>query len=103
MPFVQQLRQPSWGTASPSSRSKGQAPLNAKDVCVGCILWLPVKTANYKVRQFEDPKEELHENGYDHPIVVLKVMQREGSKRIGDLLICFALVYYHLKSIFNTV
>ncbi|ESZ92047.1 hypothetical protein SBOR_7577 [Sclerotinia borealis F-4128] len=60
------------------------------DICVGCIVWLPSdgRDKNIKCCKRNCCGKGLGEDGYDSPVVVLKIRQRKGSSIRGDL-ICY--------------
>ncbi len=91
--------------AHPPTDEKAYRPrLISGDVCVGCIVWLPPR------KDHEPPilckregccgGEVLQDEGYNHPVVVLKIRQSENSRVHGDLMCLVAcvsvLIEYHL-------
>ena len=66
----------------------------AGDLCVGCIVWLPPKVAlDSNINCARCPaQEEMEEGGYNHPVVVLKIGQKENSTKLGDLVCDVACV-----------
>ncbi|KAH6663405.1 hypothetical protein B0J14DRAFT_609396 [Halenospora varia] len=89
-----------WAGKAPASRSSPallQKPTTVErprilpaDLCVGCIVWLPKKELDRddiycNCRWCEYPFE-LNEDGYNHPVVVLRITQRKGSSIPGDVL-----------------
>ena len=65
------------------------------DVCVGFVVWLPpYKSRNAAIHctKLSCAGEELGERGYDHPVVVLRIRQREDSRVLGDLICTVAFV-----------
>jgi hypothetical protein len=70
--------------------------LRKGDVCVGCIVWLPPR------KPHDDPvlcnrpdccgRVPLEPEGYDHPVVVLKIWQSINSNILGDLVCTIACV-----------
>lgn len=64
-------------------------------MCAGCIVWLPSKVLfaeSIKCNKQNCSGEELDDDGYEHPVVVLGVKQKEGSRVPGDLICTVALV-----------
>jgi hypothetical protein len=75
-----------------------------EEVCVGSIVWLRQRRPNEEeitcVRQghFSDDFKLL-DNGYRHPLVVLKIWQRRGSTEPGDLMLGVSDVsFYQARS-----
>jgi hypothetical protein len=66
------------------------ASLRNGDICRGCIVWLPPKSSHDDAvlcnRDGCCGRSALQEGGYDHPVVVLKIRQRENSRLYGDIL-----------------
>jgi hypothetical protein len=63
-----------------------------EEVCVGSIVWLRQRRPNEEeitcVRQGHCSDDfKLLDNGYRHPVVVLKIWQRRGSTEPGDLML----------------
>ncbi|KAH8685459.1 hypothetical protein BGZ60DRAFT_395218 [Tricladium varicosporioides] len=60
------------------------------DLCTGCIVWLPKKEPDrdeiYCNCGWCEYPFELNEDGYNHPVVVLRIKQRKGSSIPGDVL-----------------
>lgn len=69
--------------------------IDPKDLCIGCIVWLP-PGSGYQIRVACDREnccdEKLDDAGYDHPVVVVKIRQREGSYTPGDVVCSVACV-----------
>ncbi|KAF4627837.1 hypothetical protein G7Y89_g10312 [Cudoniella acicularis] len=63
------------------------------DLCVGCIVWLPPKddgNDNIKCNCSTCTyPSELNDEGYNHPVIVLKISQKKGSFVAGDLVTTF--------------
>jgi len=80
----------------PSSNRQSDRPhIEAGELCVGCIVWLPPKDlANGSIRcnRASCCGRELDDDGYEHPVVVLSIKQREGSHMLGDLICTVACV-----------
>ena len=66
------------------------------DVCVGCIVWLPPKDTLNSGIQCSCTRcylpSALEDAGYDHPVVVVKIRQKNGSAIVGDLVCDVACV-----------
>lgn len=82
--------------APPPQRDGERISLNASDVCVGCIVWLPARDfqqIGIKCdRELCCEQSELEEAGYNHPVIVLSIKQRHRSNNVGDLLCSVACV-----------
>ncbi len=89
-------RTASYGGPPPNDSQAYRPPLRPKDICVGCIVWLPIKeNQGPSIKCRKDGccgNEELKDEGYNHPIVVLKIKQKKRSKVCGDLVLTIALV-----------
>jgi hypothetical protein len=70
--------------------------LNVADLYIGCIVWLPPRDplqAGIKCDKANCcDNKELEDKGYNHPIIVLSIKQRDGSNVVGDLICCVACV-----------
>ncbi|KAE9377631.1 hypothetical protein N431DRAFT_500434 [Stipitochalara longipes BDJ] len=76
-------------TAQPRNDQRSPA-LKPGDVCAGCIVWLPPKFNH------EDPVlcnrhgccggAALDDGGYNHPVVVIEIKQKQNSRQLGDLI-----------------
>lgn len=67
----------------------------AGDLCVGCIVWLPPRVLSANTLTCGTKNccgKELEDGGYDHPVVVLSMKQKEGSYILGDLICTVACV-----------
>lgn len=79
-----------------SSGNNGRALIEAKDLCVGCIVWLPSRVEsneNIKCNKQNCCNADLETGGYEHPVVVLSIRQKEGSHTRGDLVCTVACVW----------
>jgi hypothetical protein len=80
----------------PNGAHPERSDIQAGDLCVGCIVWLPPKDAlNSGIKCVCagcSASEELDERGYNHPVVVLKIRQNANSTRLGDLVLHVACV-----------
>jgi len=99
MPPVFQPSREARGSRSPLQPPPAQTErptLRPGDVCVGCVVWLPSKdTSQRSIRCINDDccgKGELDDGGYNHPVVVLKIRQENGSVVVGDLICTVACV-----------
>ena len=77
-------------SATPPSAGPNNRPrIKPADLCVGCIVWLPQKDGqNGSIlcsRENCCGGDELEDRGYNHPVVVLRIQQRSGSRTCGDL------------------
>jgi hypothetical protein len=66
--------------------------VKAEEVCVGSIVWLRQRRSNEEeitcVREGHCSDDfKLLDNGYRHPVVILKIWQRSGSTQPGDLML----------------
>lgn len=81
---------------TPSDRNSARPRVQAKDLCVGCIIWLPPKDSLNSVVTCVCAKcavpEELEAAGYNHPVVVLRIRQKPQSTTVGDLVCDIACV-----------
>ena len=93
-------------TRQQSARSR--KPVRAKDLCVGCIVWLPprnvipdqvISCSNNNCCD----QRVLSDKGYDHPVVVLKIEQRRASNITGDVICTVALVTFSLFRVWGRV
>lgn len=70
--------------------------LKSGDVCVGCIVWLlPRNDHDQSIvcnRTGCCGQEVLEDAGYNHPVVVLGIQQRENSRIYGDIVCSVACV-----------
>ncbi|CAG8976345.1 hypothetical protein HYALB_00006117 [Hymenoscyphus albidus] len=69
----------------------------ASDLCVGAIVWLaPKEISGEDIKCCCEPHistpAELDHDGYNHPVVVLKISQRPGSRGHGDLVCVVACI-----------
>ncbi|PMD55474.1 uncharacterized protein K444DRAFT_491821, partial [Hyaloscypha bicolor E] len=68
--------------------------LRKGDVCVGCIVWLPPRKSHDDPVLCNRPdccgRVALEPEGYDHPVVVLKIWQSINSNILGDLVCTIA-------------
>src|SRR5438045_24214 len=73
-----------------------RASLRPEDVCVGGIVWLPSKSVESDDLYYQSrdglTMGKLDDRGYDHPVIVLSVHQRTGSRVTGDITVSIALV-----------
>jgi hypothetical protein len=86
--------------------------VKAEEVWVGSIVWLRQRRPNEEditcVRQGHCSDDfKLLDNGYRHPVVILKIWQRRGSTEPGDLMLgvsdvsCYqARSYYRVQFTF---
>jgi hypothetical protein len=81
---------------SPGDERLSRPHLRSGDVCVGCIVWLPPRGDHEQPimcnREGCCGREILEDAGYDHPVVVLSIWQKEHSTRIGDIVCSVACV-----------
>lgn len=85
---------------SPPRDAKVPRPgLRAGDICVGCIVWLPSRKSKHAgIKCNKDAccgHAELGDGGYDHPVLVLNIKQRDESNIAGDLICSVAIVCVH--------
>ncbi|KAH6700618.1 hypothetical protein BKA61DRAFT_529714 [Leptodontidium sp. MPI-SDFR-AT-0119] len=80
----------------PNDSQAYRPPLRSEDICVGCIVWLPIKENHGpSIKCRKDGccgNEELKDEGYNHPVVVLKIKQKKRSKVCGDLVLTIAIM-----------
>ncbi|KAF8855502.1 hypothetical protein BDZ45DRAFT_692541 [Acephala macrosclerotiorum] len=79
----------------PSSGNNGRSRVEAKDLCVGCIVWLPSRAESnedIKCNKQNCCNAELETGGYEHPVVVLSIRQKRSSHIRGDLVCTVACV-----------
>ncbi|PVH70309.1 hypothetical protein DL98DRAFT_521695 [Cadophora sp. DSE1049] len=73
-------------------------PLRPGDICVGCIVWLPIKeNQGPSIKCRKDGccrNEELKDEGYNHLVVVLKIKQKKRFKVCGDLVLTIAIITF---------
>ena len=79
------------GRAAHQRREQKPDPIPAHEICPGCIVWLGFKEDAGPediicVREGHCGPEIMKENRYCHPVLVLEVHQRPGSKIEGDLV-----------------
>ncbi|KAH6662055.1 hypothetical protein B0J14DRAFT_707881 [Halenospora varia] len=83
-------------SAPPPGARRERLILSARDLCVGCIVWLPERNIQQISIKCDKSiccgQSELGDGGYDHPVVVLSIKQRHGSTTIGDLKCSVACV-----------
>lgn len=83
-------------SSPPRDNDLNRRLVNPEHVCVGCISWLPTfNPVNRVLRCVKGSccdHTELDVDGYDHPVVVLNISQREGSSILGDLICIVACV-----------
>ncbi|KAE8448939.1 hypothetical protein EG329_008735 [Mollisiaceae sp. DMI_Dod_QoI] len=78
-----------------NSGNNGRSPLEPKDLCVGCIVWLPSRVESdggIKCNKQNCCDGGLDNDAYDHPVVIVNIRQREGSYIKGDLICTVACV-----------
>ena len=89
-------RTASSGGSLPNDSQAYRLPLRPGDICVGYIVWLPIKeNQGPSIKCRKDGccgNEELKDEGYNHPVVVLKIKQKNRSKVCGDLVLNIAIV-----------
>ena len=97
MPATRISHEASENAIVPSSPSNNQNPrphIKVQHLGVGCIVWLPSRGDGDKsircVREFCCSNQELHERGYDHPVVVLKA----SKNAFGESVCSIARVRY---------
>ena len=73
------------GTQENVSRSQngGRHPIDAPSLAVGCIVWLPPKEENGKDIVCSCHGGKLDSQGYDHPVVVLKLQGVQGNLSVS--------------------
>jgi hypothetical protein len=93
MQSAQNIKKQGVRDSQPSEVQKSM-PLEARDICVGCIVWLPKYIPDGPSLQCiqSNCSDVLGIGGYNHPVVVLSVRQNGTSRTIGDLIITIALV-----------
>ncbi|TVY15317.1 hypothetical protein LARI1_G009302 [Lachnellula arida] len=78
------------GTHYTNNLESSRSQVQPGDLCAGCIVWLPPKKAfDSEIRcscRACEGAEELREGGYNHPVVVLRLRQRQNSSVPGDLI-----------------
>ncbi|ATZ49508.1 hypothetical protein BCIN_04g06470 [Botrytis cinerea B05.10] len=77
-------------TPPPSDENFPRPKVRSGDLCVGCIVWLPSEGFDKSIKccKRDCCGKGLGEDGYNNPVVVLKIRQRKGSSIRGDL-ICY--------------
>ncbi|PMD27099.1 hypothetical protein NA56DRAFT_743451 [Hyaloscypha hepaticicola] len=91
MPSTYHRQHAAAGLLPTRAQTNNRTPsLRSGDICRGCIVWLPPKTSHDDAvlcnRDGCCDRSALQEGGYDHPVVVLKIRQRENSTLYGDIL-----------------
>ncbi|CZR60742.1 uncharacterized protein PAC_10638 [Phialocephala subalpina] len=79
----------------PNNGQNSRPRVDPKDLCIGCIVWLPPKLEHHSSITCNKENccgRELDDGGYDHPVVVVKIRQREGSYTRGDVICTVACV-----------
>ncbi|CZT06977.1 uncharacterized protein RAG0_12547 [Rhynchosporium agropyri] len=78
------IQLPSSGGPPPNDSQAYRPPLRPGGICVGCIVWLPNKeNQGPSIKCRNDgccENVELKDEGYNHPVVVLKIKQKKMSK-----------------------
>ncbi|KAG9246657.1 hypothetical protein BJ878DRAFT_270384 [Calycina marina] len=89
-------RTASSGGPLPKDSQAYRPPLRPGDICVGCIVWLPIKeNQGPSIKCRKDGccgNGELKDGGYNHPVVVLKIKQNQRSSVCGDLVLTIAIM-----------
>jgi hypothetical protein len=66
--------------------------VNFTDLCVGCIVWLPVKTElNGGIKcncAACIPAVDLEDGGYGHPVVVVRIRLNVTSRPLTITTVC---------------
>ncbi|KAF8855501.1 hypothetical protein BDZ45DRAFT_502496 [Acephala macrosclerotiorum] len=79
----------------PNNGQNSRPRVDPKDLCIGCTVWLPPKlehNSSITCNKENCCGRELEDGGYDHPVVVMKIRQREGSYTRGDVICTIACV-----------
>lgn len=80
----------------PAAGNNDRSDINVSDLCVGCIIWLPSKDSLHDNIKCDKDQccggGDLGEGGYNHPVIVLRIKQRPGSRVSGDLICSVACV-----------
>ncbi|KAF7855389.1 hypothetical protein EAF04_010132 [Stromatinia cepivora] len=76
--------------APPNDEHCPRPRVRSGDLCVGCIVWLPLDGYDKSIKCCKRKccGKGLAEDGYNNPVVVLKIRQRKGSSIRGDI-ICY--------------
>jgi len=84
--------------STPNNALYERKELRPRDICVGCIVWLPLKSPlDSSVNCLKCPAlEEMEDGASNHPVVVLKIRQKENSTTLGDLVCDVANVSTYL-------
>ncbi|KAN0107994.1 hypothetical protein V8E51_007736 [Hyaloscypha variabilis] len=79
-----------WATSRPMLSQRDRR-LVAEEACVGSVVWLRQRFYNEEdipcIREGHCTNYKLGEDGYMHPVVILKMWQRSGSTLPGDLML----------------
>lgn len=91
MPSTYHRQQAAAGSLPTRAQTNHRTPsLRTGDICRGCIVWLPPKSSHDDAilcnRDGCCNRSALQEGGYDHPVVVLKIRQKENSSLCGDIV-----------------
>ncbi|KAM3072532.1 hypothetical protein ACMFMG_009328 [Clarireedia jacksonii] len=72
----------------PNDECSPRPKVRSGDLCVGCIVWLSGDNCDKSVKCCKRNccGKVLGEDGYNNPVVVLKIRQRKGSSVRGDLM-----------------
>jgi hypothetical protein len=87
-----------WATSRPMLSQRDRR-LVAEEACVGSVVWLRQRFYNEGdipcIREGHCTNYKLGEDGYMHPVVILKMWQRSGSTLPGDLMLAVSEVSCH--------